>query len=134
MEKGSRSRLVGLLKRLPFLLVLAVGLAIWKTGYLPQDRTLVWTVPDDPTIGQVEIQIWDGDVLLTRDELTYPDGPPSQISQKARLGRGDYRVQVWVERRGLPPISGRTTLEVRGKSLIEQPLPLGGASGGTGAR
>lgn len=109
-------------KRLPFLLVVAVGLLIWKTGYMPKDRTLVWDLPDDPSIRGVEVQLYDGHELLKREQFFFPSGPSGKLEEHVRLGRGDYQVRFVVTRDGQPLRSSQQPLQLRSEEVVERPV------------
>ena len=113
-----------LVKRLPFLLLVAVGVIVFKTGYLPRSRELVWRMPDDRSIREVEVQLYDGDEhdLLKRETFNLPNGPEGDLVEHVSLGRGDYVARVFVRREGKPLASAAFPLHVTGDDLLQMPL------------
>lgn len=109
-----------LLKRLPFLALVAIGLIVWRTGYLPKDRTLVWDLPDDPSIRGAEVQLWEGQTLLKREQFFFPSGPSGKLEEHLRLGRGDYRVRFFLQREGKPLSTSTMPLHVADEDVIER--------------
>ncbi|MBI3183189.1 MAG: hypothetical protein HYZ28_13715 [Myxococcales bacterium] len=88
-------------KRLPLLLVALVGLWLWKGGggLFPTGRELVYELPIDSTIREVEIQLWDGEELLKREAISFADGPAPSVVQKLPLKEGEYLARVFIRRR-----------------------------------
>ena len=111
-----------LVKRLPFLILVAVGLLIWRTGYLPHQRDLVFDVPQDPTIREIDVQIYQGDDLIKRETFFLPNGPQGSLESHLSIGRGHYSVRTWVKRDGRAPESGDQPLEVRGEDVVSLSL------------
>lgn len=109
-----------LLKRLPFLLLVAVGLIVWKTGYLPKDRTLVWNLPPDASIRSFEVQVSQGDKLLEREQFFYPQGPADRVEEHVKLGRGDYVARFFLQREGKPEASSSVEFRVGNEDVIER--------------
>ena len=83
-----------LVRRLPFLLVVALGLLFWRTGYLPHSRTLVWRMPADRSIREVEIQLYQGEDLFKRETFELPQGPQGDLVEHVSLGRKAVRELV----------------------------------------
>lgn len=120
MEGGSEGRRNWrqhpLLRRLPFLLLVALGLWLWKGAEVPE-RELVWRLegPGWSDIRTVELQLKNADgEVVKRVVHAFPGSPPSAITDKeVRLPSGTY--EVWVFVRGesgpsRPPHVGRLTL------------------------
>lgn len=82
-------------KRLPLLVMGVLGVVLWKTGFFgfaPQERTLVWRFP--VSYGEVralELQVWDGEELVKRQETTHAAGLVGEPSFKLPLRNGAYR-------------------------------------------
>jgi hypothetical protein len=89
-----------LLRRLPLLLLVVLGLWLWK-GSEATERELVWRLegPGWSGIRGVEFQVKaeDGE-LLKREEHRFQAGAPGSITQKISLISGTY--DVWVFARG----------------------------------
>jgi hypothetical protein len=96
-------------KRLPFLLMLAVGLVLWRGGFgwLATERTLTWRLPVPyAEVRRLELQVWDGEVLVQRQELSTPAGLTAEPETKLPMTRGAHRAvaSAWL-RGGNPPVS-----------------------------
>ncbi len=94
-----------LLKRLPLLVLVALGLWLWKTSGA-SERELVWRLegPGWSDIRAVEFQVKDADgELLMRESRFFQGGPPGSISLKAELPSGTYEVWVFARGEGEPP-------------------------------
>ncbi len=91
-----------LLRRLPLVLVLLAGAWFFKGGggLFPIERQLVWQIRDPASVRQVEIQVWDGEALLGRETVKYPDGSAGELVQKVALRRGEYLARVFIQRVG----------------------------------
>ncbi|WNG17482.1 hypothetical protein [Cystobacter fuscus] len=115
-EAGKRDwRRHPLVRRLPLLVLLALGLWWWKGSDVPE-RELVWRLegPGWSDIRSLDVQVKDAEgELLKRVSLTFPSGPPASLTVKAELAAGTY--EIWVFPRGqhgpsLPPRVEHLTL------------------------
>jgi hypothetical protein len=80
-------------KRLPFFVFLGIGLALWRGGFgfLATERTLTWRFPQAyADVRRLELQVWDGDGLIKRQELVTPGGVTSEPTSKITLARGPH--------------------------------------------
>lgn len=95
------SRKSGLLKRLPFFAFLALGLWLWKSGLLPQDREISWRLGAERTqVSGLEIQLWDdGGHLLKREEFFF-QAAPEVVTQKVPLKEGHYTARIFLKHPG----------------------------------
>ncbi len=87
-------------RRLPLLLMLGIGLLVWKGGFglWATDRTLVFRLPVSAVeVRAVEIQIFEGETLLKREELNFPSGLQAELQSKLPMTRGPHRALVWVK-------------------------------------
>lgn len=92
-----------LLVRLPLIIALVLGAWLWKggLGLLPSERDLTWKLGGDyASIRRVELQVWDGAEMLTREELAMPKGAMADPSQKLPLRQGEYSAKIFVWREG----------------------------------
>lgn len=104
-----------LLKRLPLLLLLALGLWLWKESAAPE-RELVWRLegPGWSEIRALDLQVKNaGGELVKRETRSFQAGPPDTIRLRTELPSGTY--EVWVFARGgsgpsRPPRVERLTL------------------------
>lgn len=82
-------------KRLPLLIVLGGGLLLWKTGafgFFPTERTLIWRLPVSyGDVRRLELQVWEGDALVKREEQTYAAGLTFEPTFKVPLASGTHR-------------------------------------------
>ena len=87
-----------LLRRLPVLLVLALGLWLWRDSRT-SERELVWRL-EGP--GWSDVRALDFQVKTTagewvkRETRTFSHGPPGTLSLKAELPPGAYDVWIFV--------------------------------------
>ena len=86
----------GLLRRLPFLVAAGVGLFLWRSSIFPQERELIWQVPRNLEARSVEIQVWQGETLLKREERIGGLTTQGQWTQRLSLRPGDYRAEVFI--------------------------------------
>lgn len=114
-----------LLRRLPVLLFVALGLWLYKSDLFPQDRTLRWeTGPTRALIRGVELQLWTQDgQLLKREQFAFPDGAPGVVAQTLALSEGTYDARYVIDRQGRAQEAGRRELRVNDGA--EYVLPLG---------
>ncbi len=108
----------GLLRRLPVLAVVAVGVLLWRAPFFPQERTLVYQLPDRFSAAtHVDLQLYDDDgALLSREQRYFSpaNGAPRELSQKITLRAGRYRAQVFARLPGEAAIASATAeLDVR---------------------
>jgi hypothetical protein len=91
-----------LLRRLPILLVAAVGVWMWKGGggYFPSPREILWELgPNRAGIREVEIQLADEKgALVKRDQFFFHEAPPAEVAEKVRLSEGSYPARVFIKR------------------------------------
>ena len=95
-------------KLIPMALMLGVGLLIWRSGmfgFLPTDRTLVWRFPVPyGEVRKLELQVWDAEELLKREEFASPGGLVGEPSFKVPLSAGVHRAiaNVWLRDASAP--------------------------------
>ncbi|MFT3708366.1 MAG: hypothetical protein QM817_12000 [Archangium sp.] len=81
-------------RRLPFLIAAGLGLLLWKTGVfglMASERNVTWRFPVSyRDVRWVELQLWDGDSLLSQQERTV-EGLNTEPEQKISLSRGSHR-------------------------------------------
>jgi hypothetical protein len=101
-----------LLRRLPLLVLVVLGLWLWRSTEAPE-RELVWHL-EGPGWGEIrtlEFQLKDEDgQLVRREERFFRGPPPGSLSMKARLRPGTY--QVWVFARGEEGVTRSPRLEM----------------------
>jgi hypothetical protein len=99
-----------LLKRLPILLLVAMGLWLWKGS--SDERELVWVLegPGWSDIRAMDFQVKnEAGELVKREAHSFPRGPPIVITEKVNLPSGRY--EVWVFVRGDTGVSKRLPVE-----------------------
>ncbi|HEX5751722.1 MAG TPA: hypothetical protein VFZ09_36220 [Archangium sp.] len=132
MEGGERRnwRQHPLLRRLPLLLLVALGLWLWKGADTPE-RELAWRLegPGWSEIRALDFQVKNADgELVKRETRSFQSGPPGLVTLEARLPAGTY--EVWVFARGesgpsRPPLVERLTLgdeEERAERTLRFPV------------
>ncbi|MBL8950983.1 MAG: hypothetical protein JNK82_09420 [Myxococcaceae bacterium] len=82
------------------ILAALAGLFLWRggLGLFPVEREITWHLWGDfATIRQIEVQLYDGDQLLKREQLSTPTGAGFEPTSKLQLKEGDYRglVMIW---------------------------------------
>ncbi|WP_257449968.1 hypothetical protein [Archangium lipolyticum] len=102
MQDGERRnwRQHPLAKRLPILMLVAMGLWLWKGSDVPE-RELVWRLvgPGWSEIRTVEFQVKNADgELVKRQVHSFQRGAPDSVTEKTALPSGVY--EVWVFARG----------------------------------
>lgn len=104
-----------LLRRLPILLLVGLGLWLWQGTDVPE-RELVWRLEGAgwSDIRAIDFQVKNaGGELVKRETRSFQTGPPDALSLKTELPSGTY--EVWVFARGesgpsRPPRVERLTL------------------------
>jgi hypothetical protein len=87
-----------LLKRLPLLLLVVAGFALWDWSKVPE-RELVWNLegPGWSRVRSLELQLLgEGDEVLKREERFFPGAPPTQVVVPLALREGTYRVRFFL--------------------------------------
>jgi hypothetical protein len=82
------------------LVVALLGVVLWRGGFgvLPIDRELVWQLPVSyADVRAVDLQVWDGETLLTRQQRRFEHGVSEELRTTAPLVRGTKRFQAAVE-------------------------------------
>lgn len=87
-------------KRLPLLIALGVGVALWKTGgfgFFPTERTLVWRFPVSyGEVRKVELQVWEGQELVKQAESIWGGGLVGEPTLAVPLVKGPHRAVATV--------------------------------------
>ncbi|MBF5040904.1 hypothetical protein FGE12_00770 [Aggregicoccus sp. 17bor-14] len=87
-----------LLRRLPVLVLVVVGFALWDWTKVPE-RELVWNLdgPGWAGVRGLEVQVLDAqDALLKREERFFSGPPPSQLVVPLQLREGHYRARFFL--------------------------------------
>lgn len=108
------------LVRAPVLLVVALGIFLWRGGFglAPADRELVFELGDDGAMARrFEYLLYapDGRELLKREEVQLPAGAGQELvaARKIALKAGRYPVTVYLWRAGsADPLALRKELVV----------------------
>jgi hypothetical protein len=96
-----------LLRRLPLLVLVVVGFALWDRSKVPE-RELVWKLegPGWAQVRSLELQLLgEGDAVLKREERFFSGAPPAQLVVPLALREGRYRVRFFLRtpEGALPP-------------------------------
>ena len=89
-----------LLRRLPVLVLVALGLWWWKSTHAPE-RELVWWLegPGWSDVRALDFQVkTEQGELLKRETRAFSHGPPDSLGLKVDLPAGAY--EVWIFARG----------------------------------
>ncbi|MFP2930025.1 hypothetical protein ACLESO_33485 [Pyxidicoccus sp. 3LG] len=89
-------------KRLPLLLLLALGLWLWETSGTPErEVTFQFSGPGWSTVRALDLQVLaeDGNVLK-REERFFASGPPAEVTFKVDLPEGTWRARLYVKQEG----------------------------------
>lgn len=110
----------GLCKRLPILVVVALGLWLWRSPLFPQPRTFIWDRPLGPPVTSAEVQLWrDGD-LVSRAE--WPDATRGTLNQELTLRQGPLRVLTFARMGDGTTRQGVQTLSLESEAVVHAPL------------
>ncbi len=93
-----------LAKRLPVLLLAALGFWLWRTTDTPErELRLQFDGPEWSTARALDLQVLNEDgTLLKREERFYTSGPPPEETFKVDLPEGSWRTRVFVKVEGRP--------------------------------
>lgn len=111
-------------KRLLLLAVLGLGIVLWRTGFFgfwPTERVVIYRFPVSyAEVTKLELQLWEGDELLKREERSFSSGLQNEPSLKVPLSAGMHRAiaSVWLRsetsalsfQRDFEPGSGETVV------------------------
>jgi len=120
-EGRSRGRL---LRRLVPLVLVGIGVLLWRSPLLPQPVTIVWDRPFGTQIVSAEVQLWRDDMLLARVE--WPDATEGTLTQRLSLRPGPVRALSFVRLRDGSSGRGDQVLEVGRAEVVHAPLLPGG--------
>jgi hypothetical protein len=122
-----------LARRLPILIVVGLGLLLWRSPLFPQPHTVVWERPVGLDIASAEVQLWRGDVLLARAE--WPDASRGALTQQLTLRGGPVRALAFLRLRDGTLRQSAQTLPVGGEDVVHVALlPSGGPADGPARR
>jgi hypothetical protein len=98
-------------RRLPLLLMLGLGLVLWKSGFgfLASERTVTWRFPVPyGSVRRLELQLWAEGTLLKRELLETPSGLSAEPMSRVALERGPHQAvaTLWLAS-AEPPIAFR---------------------------
>jgi len=97
-----RERKSALAKRLPLLLLAALGLYLWQVTGTPE-RNIAFQLegPNWSSVRAVDFQISDPQgEILKREERFFPSGPPPELTYKVDLPEGTWDAALFVKREG----------------------------------
>jgi hypothetical protein len=117
-----------LLRRLPVLLLVVGGFALWDWTKVPE-RELVWRLegPGWAGVRSLELQVvGEGEEVLKREERFFQGPVPSELVVPLALREGTYRVRVFVHTAQGPLPPRVESLTVREQPRVEQTLWLSG--------
>lgn len=130
-----------LLRRLVPLVLVGLGLLLWRSTWLPQPHTLIWDRPFGLDLVWAEVQLWRGDTLLARAE--WLDASRGTLSQQLTLGAGRVRVLSFARLRDGTERRGVQHLELGAEEVVHAPIlpdgrsvdrPAGGVAPESGGR
>lgn len=93
-----------LMRRLPLLVIVALGLWLWKVTETPE-RELVWQLdgPGWSAVRALDFQVTGADGrILKREERFFSSAPPPEVTVKVELPEGAYRALIFVKEEGRP--------------------------------
>ena len=115
-------KIAPLWKRLPLIVLGLFGIWLWQggAGVVSTEHTLVWKIPGAyASVRRVEVQLWDGEELLTRFELQTPTGLNADPERRLTLKRGRYRSELLVWREGASvPETARVDVEIDAEPTV----------------
>ncbi|MBJ6762157.1 hypothetical protein JGU66_15395 [Myxococcaceae bacterium JPH2] len=118
-------------KRLPVLLLAALGLWLWRSTSIPE-RELVFELegPGWASARALDIQVVGEDGHIEkREERFFPSGPPPRVEVQAALPEGTFRALLFVKREGQEArLRVEDTLSVGEDARIVRQLRLPDAS------
>lgn len=91
-----------LAKRLPLLLLAALGFWLWRTTSAPErELRLQLEGPGWSTARALDLQVLDGEGnILKREERFFSSGPPPELAFPLDLPEGDWRARFFVKLEG----------------------------------
>lgn len=92
------------MKRLPLLVMAALGVWLWQVTGTPE-RELVWRLDGSSwaAVRSMDFQVTAPDgKILKREELFFAAGAPPEVALKVELPAGSYRVLIFVREEGRP--------------------------------
>lgn len=93
-----------LMKRLPLLVMAALGVWLWQTTGTPE-RELVWQLDGSgwAAVRALDFQVTAEDgKILKREERFFTGAPPYEVSLKVALPEGTYRTLIFVKEENRP--------------------------------
>jgi hypothetical protein len=81
-------------RRLPLLLMLGLGLVLWKGGFgfLASERAVTWRFPVPyGSVRRLELQLWAEGALVKRELLETPSGLTAEPVSRVALERGPHQ-------------------------------------------
>jgi len=113
-----------LLRRLVPLVLVGIGVLLWRSPLFPQPVTIVWDRPFGTVVVSAEVQLWREDTLLARVE--WPDATEGTLTQKLSLRPGEVRALSFVRLRDGSVGRGDQILELGRAEVVHAPLLPGG--------
>ena len=106
------------------LLLIAGGLWFWRRPVWPQEHECVVSGWSAERVREVDLQIYDGETLVAREALSFPDGMrPIPWQGRLVLPEGHFESSLFVRWDDGKTSSVRAPLEVRGKEALAWRLP-----------
>ena len=93
-----------LMKRLPLLVLAALGVWLWQSTSTPE-RELVWQLDGSgwSAVRGLDFQVTGLDgKIIKREERFFSTAPPPEVTLKVELPEGSYRALIFVKEEGKP--------------------------------
>jgi hypothetical protein len=107
---------------LPVLVLVGLGVLLWRSPCLPQEHEVSFSLPENLALKDATVELWQGDQLLRREQRFFTANPHGEWVWTMQLKRGDYRAESSGHLADGGEVHASQTVHLAGSEAVRLPL------------